>query len=194
MSLERRSRNQDQHRQSFSQSLQVEPSNITNTAYDNNMSIEQVSFGAGQVQANAARPRIINQGHMKIYSDYNANIEIVNMPGSTMELAGPSFRPTPSTNQQWQNPVTYTPSNPTYSVTTPPTEKPIARYYCLSCKAKYFTQERLDQHVKEYPRFCSQCKACRKKDGPNGLNYCCERVRNYPTYWVPGKGGAVIDG
>jgi hypothetical protein len=191
---ERRSHNQDQQRQIVSRSLQVEPPTSTNTANDNNMSIEQVSFGAGQAQANSARPRIINQGHMKIYSDYNANIEIVNMPGSTMELAGASFKPSPNSNEQWQNPVTYTPNYPTYSVTTPPAENPIARYYCLSCKAKYFTQERLDQHVKEFPRYCSQCKACRKKDGPSGYNYCCVNRNNYPIYWVPGKGGAVKDG
>lgn len=158
------------------------------------MSIEQASFGAGQVQENAARPRIINRGHLKIYSDYNAYVEIVNLPGSTMELAGASPRSTQLTNEHWQNPVAYTPNIPTYSVTTTPVATPVARFYCLSCKAKYFTQERLDQHIKEYPRFCVECKACRKKDGRHGKNYCCVNRRGWAINWVPGRGGAVKNG
>lgn len=188
---ERRSHTHNRDRHDDSQALQVIPPSSASTVSDNNMCINQVPYGDGQAQVVPARPRIINQGHLKIYSDYTGNPEIINMPGSTMELVGSPYNAAPIPVEQYRSPMNYTSTRPTTTVTA---AKPVARYYCLSCKARYFTQERLDQHVREYPYYCAECNCCRKRNGSGGPKYCCVWSTGGPKrYWIPGRGGAVDD-
>jgi len=191
MTHERRSHNRNRDNQDDIGALAVVPHISTST-----VGIDQED--GGRVYAAPARPRIINQGIMKIYSDYTGDTDIINMPGCTVELVGSPYQAASHPVEHYQSPVTYTSSRQT--TTTAATvvaasaaaAKPVARYYCLSCKVRYFTQERLDQHVKEYPNYCAECKSCRKKNAP-GDRYCCLNYRGYSSYWLPGKGGAVDD-
>ncbi|KAK5047018.1 hypothetical protein LTR84_006960 [Exophiala bonariae] len=155
------------------------------------MSRDMVSYnheGSPLVPAPAytTRPRIINQGHMNIDPNYNADIEIVNMPGSTINLTG--AQPTPVSSESGPRKPPSSGLLPTPAIPTAiPQSTAVPRFYCLSCKAKYFTQEKLDEHVKGYPNYCSVCNACRK---PDGRNYCCWSG-GYRNFWRKGKGGAV---
>lgn len=145
-----------------------------------------VDSGYSSIQATTSRPRIFNNGHIKIYSDYDGKRDIINGPRGTIELMNAP------TKDEYPAVIT----RPAVPPTSPsPQPQTVARYYCLSCKAKYFTQERLDQHIAEYPNYCGKCGCCRKAHTHTDANYCC--WENYstrePYYWLPGRGGAVID-
>lgn len=141
--------------------------------------------GGELVEANPARSRIINRGEIYIDPESDTFIDIVNMPEGRISLVGTSGT-TPAVGPR-QDGVTpqFSTNKPYRLLTAPPERTQVARYYCLSCQAKFFTQERLDMHVKDYPFYCPDCKSCRKQRGTE--TYCCN------NYWVLGKGGAVTD-
>lgn len=139
--------------------------------------------GGDLIEANPARSRIINRGEIYIDPESDTSVDIVNMPEGRINLVGASDTTLLGPRQNGVTPQIST--NKPYRLLTAPPEPKVARYYCLSCQAKFFTQEHLDMHVKDYPFYCPECNSCRKQRGTE--LYCCTK------YWFSGKGGAVMD-